>query len=143
MAVPTPSAPEYISPPACWLALTPNFLTGDPAPLRSIPDAWQVLSDRLVHPEITVYFATDAFADILEQSTVVVGMAGTAIEQAVGLGKAVVQIPGNGPQFTYAFAEAQSRLLGSSVITLGKEPATAETIDEAARRIQSIFNDAA
>ncbi len=127
--------------PVCWLALTANFLTGDPAPLTSIPAPWQVLTDRLVHPEVTVYFATDAFADILEQSTVVVGMAGTAIEQAVGLGKAVVQIPGLGPQFTYAFAEAQSRLLGSSVITIGTEPATAVTITEAARTINQICYD--
>jgi uncharacterized protein (TIGR03492 family) len=102
-----------------------------------------MLADRLVHPEVTVYFATDAFGDILEQSTVVVGMAGTAIEQAVGLGKAVVQIPGRGPQFTYAFAEAQCRLLGSSVITIGQAPATAATIAEAAKTIDSIYHDSA
>jgi uncharacterized protein (TIGR03492 family) len=127
--------------PTCWLALTPNFLTGDPAPLTNIPAPWQVLADRLVHPEVTVYFATDAFGDILEQSTVVVGMAGTAIEQAVGLGKAVVQIPGRGPQFTYAFAEAQCRLLGSSVITIGQAPATAATVAAAARTIDRICYD--
>jgi uncharacterized protein (TIGR03492 family) len=128
--------------PSCWLALTPNFLVGDPSPLMAAAAPWQVFSDCLVHPEITVYFATNAFADILECSTVVVGMAGTAIEQAVGLGKAIVQIPGRGPQFTYAFAEAQSRLLGSSVLTIGKEAATAESIEEAANTIGSIFGDA-
>ncbi|MNS35731.1 hypothetical protein D3C72_678960 [compost metagenome] len=42
-------------------------------------------------------------------------MAGTATEQVVGLGKPVVSVPGRGPQFTYAFAEAQTRLLGESV----------------------------
>jgi uncharacterized protein (TIGR03492 family) len=127
--------------PTCWLALTANFLTGDPAPLTTIPAPWQMLADRLVHPEVTVYFATDAFADILAQSTVVVGMAGTAIEQAVGLGKAVVQIPGNGPQFTYAFAEAQSRLLGASVITIGHEPVTTATVQAAAKTIHRICHD--
>jgi uncharacterized protein (TIGR03492 family) len=129
--------------PVCCLALTPNFLMGDPVPLASISAPWQVLEDRLVHPEVTVYFATDAFADILEQSMVVVGMAGTAIEQAVGLGKAVVQIPGNGPQFTYAFAEAQFRLLGSSVMTIGQTPATAAMITAAAAAIDQIFHDPA
>lgn len=129
--------------PVCYLALTPNFLTGDPAPLAGLPAPWQMLADRLVHPEATVYFATDAFADILEQSTVVVGMAGTAIEQAVGLGKAVVQIPGNGPQFTYGFAEAQSRLLGASVMTIGQAAATVETIAAAAGAIDKIFHDPA
>ena len=42
-------------------------------------------------------------------------MAGTAAEQAVGLAKPVLQLPGHGPQFTEAFAEAQRRLLGPTV----------------------------
>jgi uncharacterized protein (TIGR03492 family) len=39
-------------------------------------------------------------------------MTGTAAEQAVGLGKPVLQLEGQGPQFTPGFAEAQRRLLG-------------------------------
>ncbi len=35
------------------------------------------------------------------------------------IGKPIVQIAGEGPQFTYAFAEAQDRLLGLSVQTIG------------------------
>jgi hypothetical protein len=42
-------------------------------------------------------------------------MAGTAAEQAVGLAKPVLQLPGQGPQFTASFAEAQRRLLGPTV----------------------------
>ena len=42
-------------------------------------------------------------------------MAGTAAEQAIGLGKPVIQIEGKGPQFTKTFAEAQRRLLGKYV----------------------------
>ena len=42
-------------------------------------------------------------------------MAGTATEQAVGLSKPVIQMVGNGPQFTKKFAEAQRRLLGKYV----------------------------
>ena len=42
-------------------------------------------------------------------------MAGTASEQAIGLGKPVIQIEGQGPQFTKSFAEAQRRLLGKYV----------------------------
>jgi len=42
-------------------------------------------------------------------------MAGTAAEQAIGLGKPVIQIDGKGPQFTKTFAEAQRRLLGKYV----------------------------
>ena len=42
-------------------------------------------------------------------------MAGTAAEQAIGLGRPVIQIEGKGPQFTKTFAEAQRRLLGKYV----------------------------
>jgi len=45
-----------------------------------------------------------------------IAMAGTATEQVVGLGKPAFIMPGQGPQFTPAFAEAQTRLLGESVI---------------------------
>ncbi|TAD74958.1 MAG: hypothetical protein EA001_14995 [Oscillatoriales cyanobacterium] len=51
-----------------------------------------------------------------------IATAGTATEQVVGLGKPVVTISGLGPQFTPAFAEAQTRLLGPS-IRWAKEPA--------------------
>ena len=47
-------------------------------------------------------------------------MAGTAAEQAIGLGKPVIQIEGKGPQFTKSFAEAQRRLLGKYVFCSSK-----------------------
>lgn len=52
----------------------------------------------------------------LHQADIAISMAGTATEQLVGLGKPVITMAGAGPQFTYAFAEAQTRLLGCSVI---------------------------
>lgn len=64
---------------------------------------------------VEVICSADAFADILQQSSLVIGMTGTAVEQAVGLGKPVNAVPGNGPAFTYRFAEAPNRLLGDSV----------------------------
>jgi len=68
-------------------------------------------------------------------------MAGTAIEQAVGLGKPVIQIPGRGPQFTYRFAEAQMRLLGSSVQTVGRGPAGEAELRLAAAWVERILSD--
>jgi uncharacterized protein (TIGR03492 family) len=68
-------------------------------------------------------------------------MAGTAVEQAVGLGKPVIQIPGPGPQFTYLFAEAQMRLLGDSVVTGGTRPATHKTLTQAAIKIDEILDN--
>lgn len=64
---------------------------------------------------------TDAFNNCLHQADLGLAMAGTATEQMAGLGKPVITLPGKGPQFTPAFAEAQTRLLGCSV-TLVHQP---------------------
>ena len=61
-------------------------------------------------------------------------MAGTATEQFIGLGKPAIIIPGKGPQFTPAFAEAQTRLLGASV-TLVEQP------NQVAGALQCLLND--
>jgi len=66
----------------------------------------------------SVILTQKAYNDCLHLAQVAIAMAGTATEQFVGLGKPAILIPGKGPQFTYNFAEAQSRLLGSSVILL-------------------------
>lgn len=57
-----------------------------------------------------------SFVACLQKADLALAMAGTATEQFVGLGKPAIAIPGRGPQFTPAFAEAQSRLLGASLI---------------------------
>jgi uncharacterized protein (TIGR03492 family) len=59
---------------------------------------------------------TSAFSDCLHEADMAIAMAGTATEQFVGLGKPAFTLSGKGPQFTPAFAEAQTRLLGDSVI---------------------------
>ncbi len=82
-----------------------------------------------------------AFADIVHRCDLAIGMAGTAVEQVVGLGKPVVQIPGEGPQFTYAFAEAQMRLLGASVITVGKKPTEPQLFTQTAQLIRKLLYD--
>lgn len=56
------------------------------------------------------------FAAVLHGSDLLLSMTGTAAEQAVGLGKPVLQLEGEGPQFTPGFAEAQRRLLGPGVL---------------------------
>ena len=55
------------------------------------------------------------FTSVLLSSDLLLCMAGTAAEQAVGMAKPVLQLPGQGPQFTAGFAEAQRRLLGQTV----------------------------
>ncbi len=63
--------------------------------------------------EVNIYW--NNFDKILLKSRCCISMAGTAAEQAIGLGKPVIQIEGKGPQFTKSFAEAQRRLLGKYV----------------------------
>ena len=130
-------------------AVTPNLCLPDSTgaiPLQQLAEqrGWEYHpAGYLTHPEhqIRLCCIYDAFADILQQCDLVAGMAGTAIEQAVGLGKPIIQIPSAGPQFTYIFAEAQMRLLGSSVQTIGNKPATAETIIQAAQAIHRTLED--
>ncbi|MEB3280905.1 MAG: lipid-A-disaccharide synthase-related protein [Lyngbya sp.] len=69
----------------------------------------------------TITLTQNRFNDCLHQGDFAIAMAGTATEQFVGLGKPAIAIPGRGPQFTPRFAEAQSRLLGPSLI-LVKNP---------------------
>ncbi|MGF1512424.1 MAG: lipid-A-disaccharide synthase-related protein [Elainellaceae cyanobacterium] len=74
------------------------------------------------------------FYDFLHQADAAIAMAGTATEQFVGLGKPVIALPGEGPQFTPAFAEAQTRLLGPSA-QLVTAPA------EAGKALQRLWAD--
>lgn len=79
-----------------------------------------------------LYFVTGRFGDVLQASRVCLGMAGTANEQAVGLGKPVIAFAGDGPQFTARFLQAQKRLLGEALITVERNP---EAVARAAQRI--------
>lgn len=87
-----------------------------------------------VQRNATMILSQQSFNDYLYEADLAIAMAGTATEQFVGLGKPAIAIPGSGPQFTPAFAEAQSRLLGPSLI-LVKHPA------EVADAVQFLFRD--
>ncbi|NJR24671.1 MAG: hypothetical protein HC786_22195 [Richelia sp. CSU_2_1] len=87
-----------------------------------------------VRGKATMILSQNSFKDYVSEADLAIAMAGTATEQFVGLGKPAIAIPGKGPQFTEAFAEAQSRLLGPSLI-LVKNPA------EVIGAIQSLLRD--
>lgn len=70
----------------------------------------------LVRGEQRLQLHWGRFPAVLRGSDLVVSMTGTAAEQAVGLGKPVLQVEGEGPQFTAGFAEAQRRLLGPGLL---------------------------
>ena len=79
----------------------------------SIPDPRAIYYQR---EHATIAIGTQAYSQFMHQGDCAIAMAGTATEQFIGLGKPALIIPGVGPQFTPAFAEAQTRLLGESVI---------------------------
>ena len=76
----------------------------------------------------SIVLTQTAYNECLDKAEIAIAMAGTATEQFVGLGKRAITFPGNGPQFTYAFAEAQSRHLGSSIILLEHPNQTGEAV---------------
>ena len=82
------------------------------------------------YKSIVVYFRWNSFEEILFNSDLVLSMAGTATEQAVGLNKPVIQIEGYGPQFTKSFAEAQRRLLGKYIFCITQYKNKKEKIEK-------------
>ncbi|MBH8551076.1 hypothetical protein I8751_01460 [Nostocaceae cyanobacterium CENA357] len=94
---------------------------------------WQIYPESpvpLSDPNALIFKQKDAYLLLTQQAyneclhwgDVAIAMAGTATEQFIGLGKPAIAIPGGGPQYNPAFAEAQSRLLGPSLI-LVEQPA--------------------
>lgn len=68
------------------------------------------------------------FSEYAYASDLAIAMAGTATEQFIGLGKPAITLPGQGPQFTPTFAEAQTRLLGRSIIYVKEMNQLASTL---------------
>ncbi len=96
---------------------------------RVSPDQWH---DIAVRPKpvvmrltarngAQVLVAKDRFADVLQISDVVVGMAGTANEQAVGLGKPLVTAPSSGVQGP-AFVRMKMQFFGESAVAVPRDP---------------------
>ncbi len=90
----------------------------------------------LRHRSLRLQLHWGRFATVLRSSDLVLSMTGTAAEQAVGLGRPVLQLAGGGPQFTAGFAEAQRRLLGPGVVcapgAAGEEASLQQAADLAA-----------
>lgn len=103
------------------------------------PHGWRLepargaLPARLERGGLCLELLWGRFAAVLQESDLLVSMAGTAAEQAVGLGKPVLQLAGPGPQFTAGFAEAQRRLLGPGVLCAEGPVDGPDTVDATAR----------
>ncbi|WP_320673543.1 lipid-A-disaccharide synthase-related protein [Prochlorococcus sp. MIT 1341] len=96
-------------------------------------------STELIKGNCTVSVRRESFGQILHSSDLVLAMAGTATEQAIGLAKPVLQIIGEGPQFTFRFADAQRRLLGPTVFCANGKPGSTKTLEETAQMATSLL----
>ncbi|BAC90480.1 lipid-A-disaccharide synthase-related protein [Gloeobacter violaceus] len=91
---------------------------------QAAPLGWQEYGEgRFERNATAVVLRTDNFSAVLHRAHLLIAMAGTATEQAVGLGKPVITLPGRGPQFTRRFAYLQRQLLGDSVRIVDVAPA--------------------
>jgi uncharacterized protein (TIGR03492 family) len=109
---------------AGWL---PEHAVADPAP--PAPSwSWR-------HPRgLRFCVVPDRLGAVLHRSRVVIGLAGTANEQAVGLGKPVVTFPTAGTQDA-AYVRMKMRFFGESAVAVARDPAVV------ARAILDILND--
>jgi uncharacterized protein (TIGR03492 family) len=98
----------------------------------------QILSDNQAkeyqQANARLIISQNAYSECLNLGDFAIAMAGTATEQFIGLGKPAIAIPGTGPQYNYIFAEAQSRLLGISLILVNKP-------EEVAGQIKALLAD--
>ena len=111
----------------------------------ALPRGWQVESDPSSSDQLLLRFDAlelhcywGQFQALLPQSRVVISMAGTATEQAAGLGIPVLQLAGHGPQFTAGFAEAQRRLLGPAVHCAAGDVDDPATLQASAELLQKL-----
>ena len=121
------------------LALVPSL---DDDSLKRLSDrcGWRLNNGLLQRDEgIAINVRRGDFSAVLQHSDLVIGMAGTAIEQAVGLAKPVLQVPGRGPQFTAAFAEAQRRLLGPTVFCAPGRSGSHEALEATAELVMVLL----
>ena len=80
-----------------------------------------------------LWLSQNNYATYLAQGDLAIAMAGTATEQFVGLGKPAITMSGAGAQCTPAFMEAQSRLLGCSILP-------AQNAHEVTQAIEQLLN---
>ena len=122
------------------LALVPSLGEDDLAMLAKRA-GWMLQGDVLVREGAQeVHVHRGAFQGVLQSSDLVIGMAGTAVEQAVGLCKPALQLPGGGPQFTSAFAEAQRRLLGPTVFCATGAACSTANLDASAELCMDLLS---
>lgn len=82
----------------------------------------------VAHPDgVTVTIFTHRFGDVISQATAVIGLAGTANEQAAGLGKPIIRPPATGAEMSHTLVRRQRLLLGDAVLAVEPDGAAIAT----------------
>ncbi|HET6780826.1 MAG TPA: hypothetical protein VFH67_01890, partial [bacterium] len=98
-----------------FICALPVTLTREAVQRAILPIGWQERDGRL-ESEQTQVLISRSFGPAVRAADVVIGLAGTANEQAAGLGKPVVVFPITGAQYTARFMRLQHRLLGDALV---------------------------
>lgn len=106
-----------------FAAALPGTLTDERIAELAAPKGWNYTSGStsglpfgtIQNGAARIVLTRGAFSGIVKASTLVIGLAGTANEQAAGLGKTVVAFKGSGPQTTRRRFAEQGRLLGEAL----------------------------
>jgi uncharacterized protein (TIGR03492 family) len=114
---------DHLPPTVAYAVALPAWLTSEAAAGPAGRHGWTTRHDLLQKGGRSVRLYHDRFADVIRASAVVLGMAGTANEQAAGLGHVVVTCIGTGPQSTRSRLRSQERLLGGAAILVDGPPA--------------------
>ena len=101
--------------PITFICALPATLTQEAVQRAIYLIGWQERDGRL-ESEQTQVLISRSFGPAVRAADVVVGLAGTANEQAAGLGKPVVVFPITGAQYTARFMRLQHRLLGDALV---------------------------
>lgn len=125
-AVAPGSLPLRLPPGCSWRVVEPDG--------QGRADGLECVLEGPSGPRIAV--TSQGFADLLRRATVVLGLSGTANEQAAGLGVPVVAFPREGVQYTRRFALRQKRLLGEALVLV-------EDAREAAVWVRQLLEDPA
>ena len=83
---------------------------------------WQWIDDKLCKGSKQIVLAKNRFEQLLHESTLIIGMAGTANEQAAGVGRPVLSFTGAGAQTTPRRMMDQERLLGGAIAYISDFP---------------------
>jgi uncharacterized protein (TIGR03492 family) len=105
-----------IDSPARWVCALAPSVSIEAVAERSRASGWRLEGMRLVYRDMVVDLVQGAFEAAVAGADVALGVAGTANEQAAGLGCPVVSFPGAGPQACAKRLRQQARLLGDGAI---------------------------